>query len=118
MLAIIQAYEYQEKLDLQAQALQAHLSTLKINKRREYLRQASVLGGEQSRKRSEEYALHMFKVIKSLNGNKKPNIKLLVKLLKENDHKTIHGSDFSDSSLYKLIRKINTLKGRTIWLEK
>jgi hypothetical protein len=114
MLAIIQAYEYQEKLALQAQALQAHLSTLKINKRREYLRQASVLGGEQSRKRSEEYALHMFKVIKSLNGN----IKLLVKLLKENDHKTIHGSDFSDSSLYKLIRKINTLKGRTIWLEK
>ena len=50
MLAIIQAHEYQQKLALQAQKLNEHLATLEINKRREYLRQAALMGGQQSRK--------------------------------------------------------------------
>jgi len=118
MLAIIQAHEYQQKLALQAQKLNEHLATLEINKRREYLRQASLMGGQQSRKRSEEYAIYMLKIIKNLAGNDKPNVKRVVKLLNKNDHLTINGAEFTDSTLYKLIKKIETLKGSTIWSEK
>ena len=118
MLAIIQAHEYQQKLALQAQKLNEHLATLEINKRREYLRQAALMGGQQSRKRSEEYAIYMLKIIKNLAGNDKPNVKRVVRLLNKNDHLTINGAEFTDSTLYKLIKKIETLKGSTIWSEK
>jgi len=118
MLAIIQAHQYRQKLELQAQKLSEHLATLEINKRREYLRQAALMGGQHSKKRSEEYTIYMAKVIKNLTGNNKPNIKRVVKLLKKNDHLTINGAEFTDSTLYKLIKKIEILKGSTIWSEK
>ena len=118
MLAIIQAQKYQQYLDLQAQKLNDHLATLEVNKRREYLRQASILAGQQSKKRSEEFSLHMLKVIKKLYGNRKPNISKILKLLHANGYKTINNVEFSESTLYKLIRKINNLYGRSTWLEK
>ena len=117
-LAIIRDFRKSIQMAKQARRLQEKLSVLGINKRREHLRQASLLAGKQSQKRSNEFALHMLKLIKQLTGNKKPNIKELIDLLKKNDHKTIHGKDFTESTLYIVIRNIHNLKGRSIWSEK
>jgi len=118
MLAITLYQNHIKVLAVQAQRLEERLKHMSINKRREHLRQASILAGHQSKRRSEEFAIHMQGIIKKLYGARQPNIKRVVELLNQNDHKTIHGKLFSESALYLVIRKIHFLKGKQSWLEK